>query len=95
MFYAAVWQTGKDRMKEADKAKWAGIREKGALRFILVYGVLGWGLGTAALFVLLMWLAGGFELGWLLRASLVIFPVGGLAWGGLMWWIMDRIYSRA
>ncbi len=34
--------------------KWASIREKGKQRFVLVYGVLGWGVSTGLLWSILM-----------------------------------------
>ncbi|HIY69955.1 MAG TPA: hypothetical protein H9827_00640 [Candidatus Luteimonas excrementigallinarum] len=81
-------------MKEKDKARWAAIREKGALRFILIYGVLGWGVGTAVVFTGLMWLMGDADVGRIFRFAALAFPIGGLAWGAIMWWVTERMYRR-
>lgn len=82
-------------MKQSEKAKWEEIRGKGALRFILVYGVLAWGVGTAVLFTGLMWLLGGEDLARIARFSAIAFPIGGVAWGGIIWWLAERRYLGA
>lgn len=56
--------------------------------------MLAWGLGTAALFTGLMWLFGGVDLARIARFSATAFPIGGLAWGGIIWWRAERRYLR-
>lgn len=75
-------------------AKWEEIRKQSFLRFVLVRGVLIWGLGTAVLYSLLMWLISDIDIGKRLPFALVLFPVGGLFWGAIMWWFIDRKYRQ-
>ncbi len=78
--------------KQEQFAKWAITRKKGMLRFVLLYGVLGWGLITAVLYSILMWLFSDIGLHRILPLSLLIFPVGGVLWGCIMWWLSERGY---
>lgn len=81
-------------MREKIK-KWEGIRAKGKWHFIIKYGVLFWGLGTAVLFSLVM----SFVL-WedpflsILKESLMLFPLGGIAWGAVMWFVNKKSYKK-
>ena len=75
-------------------ARWARIRRKGPLRFILLRGVLGWGLVAALVYSLVMWAVAGANLRVLLPLSMVIFPIGGVLWGAVMWWFLERRYQR-
>jgi len=40
-------------MQAGNIEKWQNIRSKGMLRFVVVRGILGWGLGTEVLFTLI------------------------------------------
>lgn len=76
--------------KKSDK-----IRKLGRSKFIWRYGVLGWGLSTAILFSLVM----GYTEGWdgfvfKLIPALVLFPIGGYAWGHFMWMYLNWMSSR-
>jgi hypothetical protein len=58
----------------------------GRSRFVLFYGVLGWGIPTAILFVLLR----SYQEGWdsflfQLIPALVLFPLGGIVVGRVLW----------
>ena len=75
-------------------ARWARIRRKGPLRYILLRGVLGWGLATALVYSLVMWAVTGANLRILLPLAMVIFPIGGVLWGAAMWWFLERRYQR-
>ena len=68
-------------------ARWARIRRKGPLRFILLRGVLGWGLVAALVYSLVMWAVAGANLRVLLPLSMVIFPIGGVLWGAALSWM--------
>ena len=60
--------------------KWAKIREKGKQRFVLVNGVLGWGVSTAILWVFLMEFLEPSENIWVRPiTALIIFPIAGVA----------------
>lgn len=74
--------------------KWDQVRSKGMLRFVIVQGSLGWGLGSAVIFCLIMWLTSDMDIARLGPLALVAFPLGGLLWGAAMWWIMERQYAR-
>ena len=66
--------------------KWARIREKGKQRFVLVYGVLGWGVSTGLLWSLLMAFIEPSENVWgKLAIAMIIFPIAGIAFGHLTW----------
>jgi hypothetical protein len=75
-------------------ARWTRIRRKGPFRFILLRGVLGWGLAAGTLYSLVMWALTDAHLRLLLPLSLVLFPAGGLLWGAAMWWFLERRYQR-
>ena len=83
-------------MKPAQVAKWEKTRARGRTRFIVVYGVLLWGLSTAALMTLVFAVQGQDD--WLLRGLFifVLFPlIGGPMFGLFLWWWTERRYSRA
>ncbi|MFC4728951.1 hypothetical protein [Coralloluteibacterium thermophilus] len=75
-------------------SRWREIRRQGAWRFVLLWGALAWGLGTAALYCGFMWLVADVDMRRLLPFAVLLFPVGGLAWGGIMWWIAERRYRQ-
>jgi hypothetical protein len=66
--------------------------EKGPIRFILLRGVLYWGVFTAILFSAFMYI---FEDGEIffenMKYDIWLFPLGGVAWGTFMWWWFTRI----
>lgn len=67
----------------------------GRTRYILLFGVLGWGLLTAALFT--VWIY--FRMGPLNLVKLVLpfilFPIGGYFWGAFMWSTMKKRFDRS
>ena len=81
-------------MKEKFK-KWERIRAKGIWHFIIKYGVLLWGLGTAFLFSLVVslmqWEASFLSI---LKESLMLFPLGGIGWGTIMWFANENSYKK-
>jgi len=83
-------------MFETSTEKSDKIRELGRSKFVWRYGVLGWGLTTAILFSLLMACAEGWD-GFLFKLipALVIFPIGGYAWGRIMWAFFERKWRPA
>jgi hypothetical protein len=60
----------------SDSEKWANSSKLGRSRFVLLYGVLGWGIPTAILFTLLQSYQNGRD-GFLFQLipALVLFPV--------------------
>ena len=85
-------------MKSTDTkfARWYALREKGLLRFVLVQGVLQWGLGTAVLWLAIMAIfsGGSFDVIAAAPTALVIFPLGGVAFGFLLCFALDSISNR-
>ncbi|TNE63956.1 MAG: hypothetical protein EP335_08205 [Alphaproteobacteria bacterium] len=78
--------------------RWEKIRRGGRMRYILLYGVLGWGLPTLLLFSLIRgWVEGRVES---ILATvfdpmhLVIWALAGVVFGALMWRWSERIYER-
>ncbi len=67
-------------------------------RFILVVGVLGWGVPTAILSSLLLQMWKGFPPGWYqtgrflggLALALVVFAISGVFFGAVMWGMLAR-----
>jgi hypothetical protein len=64
-------------------------------QFVLRYGILGWGITTAILFTI----ANAIEHGWNdfffhLIPALILFPLGGIAFGRIMWNFRQRQLAR-
>ncbi|MGH6814307.1 MAG: hypothetical protein ACREC6_01235 [Hyphomicrobiaceae bacterium] len=73
--------------------RWEATRQQGRRRFILVYGVLGWGVPTGILFSLASWFFDP-NLNVMVAAPLamIVFPIGGILWGRWMWHVGERAY---
>lgn len=80
--------------KQARLAQWAITRQKGKRNFILLHGVLGWGLVTALLYSLMMWWLMDASLKQLLPLTLVLFPLGGVFWGWAVWTASERAFDK-
>lgn len=83
-------------MKSSNRqlGRWSTLREKGFRRFVLIYGVLGWGLSTGVIWALTMSLLGWSDLRVVLPTAMVLFPIVGWAWGAFMWWFMELLFQR-
>ena len=76
--------------------KWEVTRSKGPVSFVLLRGALGWGVPVAILWSLLMWLVSPDKhLPTLLVLAIIIFPLGGVIWGVVMWFVLERMYVRS
>jgi hypothetical protein len=77
--------------------EWEKIRTKGKWHYILTYGVLLWGVSTAILFSLLTTFVMGEQASFLitLPLSIVLFPLGGIAWGYFMWIFSEKAYKKS
>jgi asparagine N-glycosylation enzyme membrane subunit Stt3 len=83
-------------MDVAKKQKWAKIREQGRMAYVLKYGVVGWGVPTGVMFSIVMAAMQGWERFWVLLAvSLILFPIGGIAFGVLTWKASESKYQEA
>jgi len=70
------------------------LRDGGRLRYVLLYGVIGWGACTAVLFSLVMSLWEKEPLLRVLPGALVAFGVGGVFFGEIMWRTICRTCDR-
>jgi hypothetical protein len=82
-------------MSRSNLEKWARLQRLGRSHFVLRYGVLGFGLLTATLFVLLQgYLHGVTAALFQLVPAFILFPLGGYAWGRFMWWFLEKYHGR-
>ena len=66
----------------------------GRARYILYFGVLGWGLLTATLFTAWnLYTKKGLGAAEMI-IPFVVFPLGGLLWGAAMWSVMKKQRER-
>lgn len=81
-------------MNKKERIKWEKIRSTGKRNFVIQYGVIRWGIPAAILWSFLMhfWRP---EEPWYIRplVALVIFPIGGIFWGILVWNINENKYK--
>jgi hypothetical protein len=63
--------------------------------FVFLHGVLGWGIPTAILFKLIMLFLEGLPFTDELIIALIMFPIGGVFFGLLMWFVMKRTYNKS
>jgi len=74
--------------------KWEKIRSKGKKRFIWVNGGLGWGVSTAVIWSIIMELYQPSTEIWIRPLiALMIFPIGGVAFGHLTWNYSEKKYA--
>jgi len=79
-----------------DWSKWERTRAKGRTRFVLVFGVLFWGVLVAIFFSLAMGaLVPGSQFGLILGLALIFFPIGGIFWGLSVWRLTERKYLQS
>ena len=79
-------------------ARWERIKQAGILRFVLLRGVLGWGLFTAILVSVVTLTASErppIPMSIFLPLIFGFFLVGGAVWGLAMWFFTMWHYSRA
>ena len=83
-------------MFRSNSDKLTKLSTLGRTRFVLLYGVLGWGVPTAILFALVQGYLDGWD-GLLLKLmmALVLFPLGGIAWGLFMWKMQQLMRGNA
>ena len=79
------------RISETDQ-KWTKTRQMGRWRFVFLRGAIGWGVPIALVWSAVMARHGSTTFfGWL-QIALVIFPIGGLVWGLVMWRVNEKRY---
>jgi hypothetical protein len=75
-------------------ARWERIKQDGFWRFVLLRGVLAWGLTMGIIWVIFEQVSRKAEaLPWYLILGL--FLVGGFVWGVATWFLSIWYYSRA
>ena len=73
--------------------RWRKYHDGGKMRYVILFGVLGWGLITAFLFSVYPLLFGNpFDWSRAL-SSFVAFPIGGIFWGLYTWHSMEKRYA--
>ena len=84
-------------MMSAERAdRWAEVRKGGRTRFVVLHGVVGWGLTTALLFSVVMPLINENDtFPELLPTALITFPIGGIAFGWFLWGVLERAYAKS
>jgi hypothetical protein len=89
-------------MSPRQRQRWARERARGKWTFIMVRGVLQFGLGMAILWPVLMAVMDGefSSVGTFVQrvmyrgvGAVVLFPVGGVAVGLLSWWSNERRFA--
>ena len=77
-------------------SQWAAKREKGQVRFIFLDGSLKWGLTTAVLWSVFMWVfTPAFNVAAQVPVAFVIFPVLGALAGWANWHLTERQFQKA
>jgi hypothetical protein len=89
-----------DGMADAPKSveRWERIRRRGRRSFVWRWGVLAWGLPTGVLFSVMMIVQPDESIGSAMgtaAVALVVFPLGGLVWGNLMWFVLNLFVRSA
>ena len=81
-------------MKPEHVERWRAARAKGRWRYILLYGVLAWGI---PMFVVMTFVLnpGRAQNAGLLALQLVIWLVGGAMFGTTMWYVNERNFRKA
>tara|TARA_Y100000034_G_C6537675_1_gene231856 strand:- start:95 stop:364 length:270 start_codon:yes stop_codon:yes gene_type:complete len=82
-------------VKDKQFVKWQQTMAKGQARFVLLHGVIGWGF---PMFVFMTFFFGDHTLASIsttqLLTSLVIWGIGGLGFGVLMWRFSVSAYNK-
>ena len=80
-------------MKPQERERWQGVRAQGARRFILRTGVLAYGM---PMFVAMTFFVNEPPSGAAgIAISLLIWCLGGAAFGAIMWHLTERRYRKA
>jgi hypothetical protein len=75
--------------------KWKKVRAKGKWHFVLKYGIFFLGVSTAILFILILPMVNkDVSFIMIFPVSIVLFPLGGLLWGTIMWTLSEHIYKK-
>jgi hypothetical protein len=65
---------------------WTSIIALGRFSFVVLFGFIGWGFGTAGISILLIWLfSSSIDLKMFAILSVIIFPLLGVLWASDVW----------
>jgi len=81
-------------MKPYNPAKWNSTRSKGKARFVLIHGVLLWGI---PMLVFVSFISEPFTSGFLSPAALVhyvVWLVAGGVFGVFLWFVLERRHKK-
>lgn len=80
-------------MKAKGLQNWEKVRAGGMTRFVLLRGVLSYGL---TMFIVMTFIVHRGDLGTrFIAISAVLWFIGGAVFGALTWFLMERIYRNA
>jgi len=89
-------------MTKREFARWKKLRSKGKKHFVLMHGVIGWGVVMAVAMPFVTWLLNSIDPDPLhppdhvktVLLAFLIFPIGGYIWGAFIWSVMEKRYAR-
>lgn len=90
-------------MNERERRRWERMRRHGKLGFVLLWGVLAWGLPVGAAWPILMefWNTGFNPQAWNMgrfahtaTGALLLFPVVGVPYGLILWHLNERRFRQ-
>lgn len=83
-------------MNHIQQKNWEAKQAKGMWRFILLFGVLQWGVTTALIFSLIMSVTKQ-DRSFLdiLQSAIITFPLSGIFFGGVMWRLSQSKYEKS
>jgi phosphate/sulfate permease len=70
------------------------IIAKGKWHYIIVNGVLGWGVSTAVLFSLFQSFTSEQFFTDVIGLSIILFPLAGVGWGLFIWFYINKQYCK-
>lgn len=81
-------------MKSVQLRKLEQKLNKGKLYYVVVHGILGWGIPTAVLFCLVQQVTGVQQTLHTIARALVMFPLSGILFGLFVWLFLKRQYNK-
>lgn len=82
-------------MTPAQYHKLSQTISKGKWHYIIMHGVIGWGITTAVLFSIFQVYTGTSSFMQQIVPALLIFPLAGAAWGAFMWSRINTLYQSS
>lgn len=79
-------------MKDKDFENWQETRKDGMIHFILLGGLLSYGL---PMFIVMAWVTKPFANGYTSTSAIIhyiVWPIAGILFGAIMWFITEQRY---